>query len=317
MAHGDGAMADRGGAMANRDGAMPGRDGAVADRGGAMADRDGAMPDLDGAMAGRDGAMTDAGTMRGGGEGGPAVVIERRGLALWARMSRPERGNACGPDTVAGLREWLARAGDPGLRALVLTGSGSSFCAGADMRAGSAYLGDTAALARYIRGGRDLVDAIAAAPLPVVAAVNGVALAGGFELVQAADVVVAGRRARFGDAHARHGVVPGWGSSARLPRLVGPKVAAHLLLTGADMDAEAMHRLGLVSIVVADGELEQAVDDLVARLPANGATRARLLRLARGGGHGSLDSALAREWQELTDHLSEPGLLDGVRRFVS
>ena len=285
----------------------------MTDQGGAMTDRDGAMTDTGMTDAG----MTDAGTVRAGGEAGPAVIIERRGPALWARMSRPERGNACGPDTIAGLREWLARAGDPGLRALVITGSGSSFCAGADMRAGAAYLGDTAALTRYIRAGRDLVDAIAAAPLPVVAAVNGVALAGGFELVQAADVVVAERRARFGDAHARHGVVPGWGSSARLPRLIGPKVAAHLLLTGADMDAEAMHRLGLVSIVVADGELDRAVGELVAQLPADGATRARLLRLARGGGQGSLDGALAREWQELTAHLDEPGLFEGVRRFLS
>jgi enoyl-CoA hydratase len=261
--------------------------------------------------------MTGTEAADGRGEPGPAVIIERRGPALWARMSRPERGNACGPDTITGLREWLSRADEDGLRALVLTGSGSSFCAGADMRAGAAYLGDTAALARYIRAGRDLVDAIAEAPLPVVAAVNGVALAGGFELVQAADVVVAERRARFGDAHARYGVVPGWGSSARLPRLVGPKVAAHLLLTGTDMDAEAMHRLGLVSVVAADGQLERAVDELVAQLPADGGTRARLLRLARGGGYGSLGGALAREWQELTDQLSEPGLLDGVRRFVS
>src|ERR1700722_6633480 len=117
------------------------------------------------------------------GSSGPAVLIERRGPALWARMSRPERGNACGPDTIAGLRDWLDRAGEPGLRGVVLTGSGSSFCAGADLRAGAAYLDDPAALARYIRAGRDLTDAIASAPLPVIAAVNGVALAGGFELV--------------------------------------------------------------------------------------------------------------------------------------
>jgi len=250
----------------------------------------------------------------------PAVVVERREHALWARLARPARGNACGPDTIAGLRAWLAEGRSPqypGLRALVLTGSGSSFCAGADMRVGAQYLDDPAALARYIRAGRDLVDAIAANPLPVVAAVNGVAFAGGFELVQAADIVIAARGARLGDAHARHGVVPGWGSSARLPRLVGPKVAAQLLLTGTDLDAETWHRLGLVSQVVEPDELGRAVDDVVAQLPADAATRSRLLRLSRDNAGGSLDAALAREWQELNDHLNEPGFLDGVRRFLS
>lgn len=251
-----------------------------------------------------------------GTETAPAVTIERRHDALWARLSRPDRGNACGPDTIAGLHQWLRRAAEPGLRALVLTGSGNSFCAGADMRAGAEHLDDANALARYIRTGRSLVDAIAGAPLPVIAAVNGVALAGGFELVQAADIVIAARDVRMGDAHARHGVVPGWGSSARLGRLVGPKIATYLLLTGADLDADHWQRLGLVSQVVAVSDLEMSVDDVVAQLPADPATRARLLRLSRGGTDGSLDGALAREWQELTDHLREPGFLDGVRRFI-
>lgn len=250
-------------------------------------------------------------------DGGPAVVVERRADALWATMSRPARGNACGPDTVAALHDWLARAEEPGLRALVLTGSGSSFCAGADMRAGERHLEDPAALADYIRAGRELVTAISDSPLPVVAAVNGVAYAGGFELVQVADIVVAARGARLGDAHARHGVVPGWGSSARLPRLVGPKLAAYLLLTGTDLDADTWHRLGVISEVVEAGQLRAAVDRLVAQLPADATTRGRLLRLSRGGPDASLDAALAREWQELTAHLNEPGFLEGVRRFLA
>ncbi len=245
-----------------------------------------------------------------------AVRLELHGNALWARLCRPERGNACGPETIRGLHAWLDRAFEEELHALVITGSGRSFCAGADMRAGAEHLYDPAALAQYIRAGRELVDAIASAPLPVIAAVNGAALAGGFEIVQAADIVFAARSARMGDAHARHGVIPGWGSSARLGRAVGPKLAAYFLLTGADADAETWCRRGLVSAVVDDGELEAAVDAVVAQLPADQATRSRLLRLARTGTHGTVDEALEREWHELTDHLQEPGFRAGVGRFL-
>ncbi|HST42262.1 MAG TPA: enoyl-CoA hydratase/isomerase family protein, partial [Conexibacter sp.] len=125
----------------------------------------------------------------------PAVAIELRGAALWARIARPERGNACGPEVIDGLHAWLARgATDDAVRVLVLTGSGRAFCAGADMRAGAQVMAaataansdaepraDGAAAARdaallaYLARGRALVDAVAGAAKPVIAAVNGAA----------------------------------------------------------------------------------------------------------------------------------------------
>lgn len=248
----------------------------------------------------------------------PAVVLEHRGPALWARLSRPEHGNACGPEAIAGLHAWLAAgAADPDVRVLVLTGSGRSFCAGADMRAGAPLLDDRPALLRHLRHGRDLVDAIAAAPRPVIAAVNGVAAAGGFELTLAADVVVAARGARLGDAHARHGIVPGWGSSARLPGLIGPRAAARILLDGRLRSAEAMCELGLVGEVVADDELEAAVDRIVAELAAvDPTTSARVLALTRAAGRATLADDLEREWQALSAHVQAPGFAAAVRRFL-
>ncbi len=241
----------------------------------------------------------------------------QRGPALWARIDRPDRANACGPEVIDGLHAWLGGAHAPGLRALVLTGTGTAFCAGADMRAGAAALADPASVLAYIRRGRELADAIAAAPLPVIAAVNGVALAGGFELVLAADVVFAARSARLGDAHARHAIVPGWGSSARLPRLVGRRAATRLLLTGESVSAEEMARLGVVTEVVDDDRLEAAVTEFVERLPADPETLARLVRLARTGGTGTVEEALDREWATLAEHVQGPAFTAGVQRFLA
>lgn len=219
---------------------------------------------------------------------------------------------------IRALRTWLAEApAEPDVRALVLTGSGGVFCSGADIAAGVELLDDSAGLLAYLESGRKLADELAAAPLPVIAAVNGVAFAGGFELVLAADLVVAARSARLGDVHARHGLVPGWGSSARLPRIAGARAATMLLLTGADLSADELQRLGVVNEVVPDDALVAAVDALVERLAAIGpATLARVLGLARGSVRRSFSEALDAEWDALTEHIADPEFRRGIARFL-
>lgn len=245
-----------------------------------------------------------------------AVVVTRRGAASWARIARPERGNACGSAVIEGLERWLGEAAaDPDVGVLVLTGTGAVFCAGADLKEGAQLLGDEAALLAYIRRGRDFVDAFASAPVPTIAAVNGDAFAGGLELVLAADFAVAARSARLGDCHVGHGVVPGWGSTARLPRLVGHRAAALLLLTGETRSAEEMHRLGALTAVVGDDLLEQAVDELAGRVTSGPAAQ-RILELSRRSLERSFDEALAAEWDQLVAHLADPSFATGVRRFA-
>lgn len=249
-----------------------------------------------------------------------AVITFRRGTALWARIDRPERGNACGPEVIDALHAWLDRgAADDAVRVLVLTGSGRSFCAGADMRAGAELLDDTAALLAYLDRGRALVDAVAGAAKPVIAAVNGAAFAGGFELVLAADLAVAARSARLGDGHARHGIVPGWGSSARLPRIAGPLAAAELLLTGGAISAEEAWRLGIVNAVADDDGLEAAVDALAERLSVpDAATTRRVLALTRAArdADGTLAADLQRERAALAEHVAAPEFAATVARFL-
>jgi enoyl-CoA hydratase/carnithine racemase len=246
-----------------------------------------------------------------------AVLVTRRGAASWARIARPEHGNACNSEVLDGLERWLSGAvRDPEARVLVLSGTGASFCGGADLREGTALARDPAALLAWIRRGRDLVDALAGAPLPTIAAVNGAAFAGGLELVLACDLVVAARSARFGDRHVRHAVVPGWGSSARLPRTISPATARRLLLTGEDIDADEARTLGLVATVVADDRLDAEADGLAERLaslPTPALTR--ILRLTRADLARPLDEALAAEWQALEEHVTDPAVADRLGRL--
>lgn len=257
-------------------------------------------------------AGIDTGVERDGDHSG--ITIERRGVASWATIVRPRRGNALDAAAVERLTTWAREAGDdPDVRALVLTGRGTAFCAGADMAAGVPLLEDPPALLAYVDRGRGLVQALRETPVPVVAAVNGAAFAGGFELLLAADAVVAARGARLGDRHVRHGVVPGWGATVLLPERVGRR-AARLLLSGVDLSADELRELGVVDLVVDDDRLVARTDELVAELAAADPTaQRRVLGLVRGAWD---DAAHDRERMALAAHLATDEFRAGVRRFV-
>ncbi|SEG86375.1 Enoyl-CoA hydratase/carnithine racemase [Thermomonospora echinospora] len=230
------------------------------------------------------------------------VVIDRRESALWARIDRPEAGNACSSEVMAGLENWLDRAVEPGVRVLVLTGTGSSFCAGADLTEGRSLLGNPSALWEFLDRGRDLARRLRSAEKPTIAAVNGAAYGGGLELLLACDIAVAARSARLGDRHVAVGQVPGWGSSAMLPSAVGPALARRLLITGETWSADEAALRGLVSEVVADSELDDHVAAIARSIAALEAPAvARMLKVARPVGD---DSAWARETGTLREHIA-------------
>ncbi|MFI2714044.1 enoyl-CoA hydratase/isomerase family protein [Micromonospora sp. NPDC018662] len=231
-----------------------------------------------------------------------SVVVTRRGPALWARIDRAGAGNACDSTVLAGLEGWLAGATDPDVRVLVLTGTGRSFCAGADLAEATGLLGDLPALLAFLDRGRRLVRRMRAAELPTVAAVNGAAFGGGLELLLACDIAVAADSARIGDRHLAVGQVPGWGSSVLLPLAVGPALARRLLVTGETWSAAESARRGLVSGTVADDQLVAHVDALAAAVAALDPTAVRrMLRLARPV---VADAAWEREWATLTAHVT-------------
>jgi enoyl-CoA hydratase len=201
----------------------------------------------------------------------PIVLLERHpsGYAVLT-LNRPQAMNALSKALMTTLAEAIdALAADPAVRVLVLTGAGRAFCAGLDLKeigAGQGSLGGTDG-----KPVGDPVAALARFPGPVIGAINGAAVTGGFELALACDVLLASQAARFADTHARIGVAPGWGLSQRLSRAIGPYRAREVSFTGNWVSAEQAAAWGFVNRVLpADGLLDAAralATDMLGTLP--------------------------------------------------
>ncbi|WP_104175774.1 enoyl-CoA hydratase [Arthrobacter sp. Y81] len=175
------------------------------------------------------------------------ILVERRGRVGLVTLNRPEALNALNKATMDELVAAVtAMDTDPELGAVVVTGSGKAFAAGADIKemATQGYMDMYAA--DWFRGWEDFTRL----RIPVVAAVSGFALGGGCELAMMCDFIIAGDNAKFGQPEINLGVLPGMGGSQRLTRAVGKSKAMDLILTGRFMDAEEAERAGLVSRVV-------------------------------------------------------------------
>ncbi|MFC7343378.1 crotonase/enoyl-CoA hydratase family protein [Saccharopolyspora griseoalba] len=200
----------------------------------------------------------------------PHCLVERCGGVLVVTLNRPQAKNALTGEMISIMVEaWDRVDSDPDIRACVLTGAGGAFCAGADLKSMSGnHPGDRRgefdpARIEGLLKGRRLTK-------PLIAAVEGPAIAGGTEILQATDIRVAGESARFGVSEPRWGLFPLGGSAVRLPRQIPYTVAADLLLTGRHIKAPEAKEIGLVGHVVEDGgALDKALElaDLVA---ANG-----------------------------------------------
>lgn len=178
-------------------------------------------------------------------------------------LNRPESLNSLSRALVGRLLDELAAAeADPALRVIVLGANGRAFCAGADFEEHFQQDG-------YDIGRSDLWDRLEAVRVPIVAAVQGWAVTGGFLLAYCCDVVVASDDARFRDTHAALGLVPTGGESQRMPRRLGVFIARDLMLTSRPMDAEEAHRIGFVSQVVPRAELEAAALAVAERIAGN------------------------------------------------
>jgi len=244
------------------------------------------------------------------------ILYEARGAAAWITLNRPREMNAMN----AGMLDELTRAlglaaDDASIHALVVTGSGDrAFCAGADLKE---------VLAVYPAGEPDFLDRAARTlnrlrdfPKPAIAAVNGLALAGGLELVLCCDLVVAADTARLGDAHANFGVFPGAGGAAILPRRIGAARAKYLLFTGEHVSAAEMQAWGLVNRVVPASELHAAVDELVGRLAAKSPLVLRRMKeVADAALDQPRDAALAQEQLALRTHMRSFDLHEGLTAF--
>jgi enoyl-CoA hydratase len=197
------------------------------------------------------------------------IVLEVRDEIAYLRVDRPKVLNALNAATIGELETALERvASDEGIRALVWHGEGKAFIAGADIRELTVL--NPLGAKRIARRGQELLNRLENLGKPSVAAINGFALGGGCEMALGCTLRVAARSARIGLPEVGLGVIPGYGGTQRLTRIVGKGRALELILTGDPIPAEEAHRIGLVNRVVDDAELLDAATALAQRILKNG-----------------------------------------------
>ena len=218
------------------------------------------------------------------------LILEVRDRVAVLTVNRPRTLNALDRQTLTELEQAFdAVSCDDGVGAAVITGAGGrAFVAGADIRELATLR--AAEGEAYSRAGQAVFDAIERSPKPVIAAVNGYALGGGCELAMACAIRVASRDAMFGQPEVQLGLIPGFGGTQRLPRIVGKGRALQLLLTGLSIDAEEAYRIGLVNAVVDAERLMPMAETMARTIARHGPDAvARVLEAVRRG----LDEPLA------------------------
>lgn len=214
------------------------------------------------------------------------------------------------------LRRYVAQiAGDTRVRCVVVTGAGErAFCAGSDVHEFQSVMDDV--VARKLRLENEAFDGLAELSVPVIAALNGVALGGGAEIALACDLRIMAAGARIGFPEVKLGVFPGSGGTFRLPRLVGSARAFELLYTGDPIAADDALRIGLVNRLVPQVEVLPAALALAARLAAGPALALSMIRReVRAAGHQSTAQAIAQSLADSDAVFKGLDVVEGVRAF--
>jgi enoyl-CoA hydratase len=245
----------------------------------------------------------------------PVLCDVRDGVAT-ITLNRPGAANALSMELAAALGHAFSRVrGDESVRAVVLTGAGRAFCAGADLKERRVMtLEETRSFLRSLNG---VVDAVAAFPRPVIAAINGAAFGGGLELALACDFRLAAEGAELGLVETRLGIIPGAGGTQRLARVAGVAVAKELILTGRRIGAPRARELGVVSEVVPGAELLASAARLAAELAGAGPLAVTQAKRAIDGGLSlPLPEALAHERACYEIVLESEDRNEGLAAFV-
>jgi len=232
-------------------------------------------------------------------------------------LNRPKAMNALNQAVVAALDGRLVEiAGNDELRVLVITGVGPAFCAGADLKEVLASRATNPGEADFLDRANVVFDRLRNFPKPVIAALNGVTMAGGLELAMCADLVVAAESATIADAHANYGVFPGAGGAAILPRLIPLNMAMYLLLTGKALSAIEMKACGLVCEVHPDVELADAALRLASQIAKKSpAALRRMKEVARASADKTHGDALLHEQVKLREHMRSFDFQEGLQAF--
>ena len=231
-------------------------------------------------------------------------------------VNRPDKLNALNDATIAELGQAIDQIRvDESIGGVIITGAGRAFVAGADI---SELSGQTPVLAKArARGGQEMFRRIETCPKPVIAAVNGFALGGGCELAMACHIRIASDAAKFGQPESKLGLLPGYGGSQRLPRLVGKGRAVQLLITGEMIDAAEAYRIGLVNKVTTTNDLMTTAKEMMRIILANGPLAVALcIEAIDRGLEMSLDEGLILEANHFGLLAATDDMGEGTRAFM-
>lgn len=246
-----------------------------------------------------------------GWENGP-LRLETRGAVALAWLDSPP-ANALSPDTVAALRRAWDQVVGSAVRVLVIASANARlFCAGADIKAFTAM--DEAAGRAYIAGTHELLRGFERSSIVTIAAVNGLALGGGCELAMACDLRIAAASARFGQPEIKLGIIPGFGGTQRLARLVGPAKALELNLLGDPIGAQEALACGLANRVVPDDELLTTTLELAGTLA--GQAPLAVEQIKRVSADVDLDAGIAAEQAAFAEVFASADAREGIAAFL-
>lgn len=245
------------------------------------------------------------------------VLYQKEGNIATITLNRPEAMNAFSPEVIHQAIQYLKEAGDdPEVRVIVLTGAGEkAFSAGADIKQ---MKGMTALKARQLsQMGETICSALENNDKPVIAAMNGYALGGGLEVAMSCDFRIAHENVRMGQTEVNIGLIPGWGGTQRLTRLIGATRAKEMVYTGKMIDARTAEQIGLINMAVSIDKFRETIKQFATELAQKAPIAIRIAKsLINKGTEASLDVALELEREGFGVVASTEDLQEGVHAFT-
>lgn len=245
------------------------------------------------------------------------LIVEVSDRIATVTIHRPKSLNALNPETARELDSVFSEiAGRPDVGVVLLTGSGEkAFVAGADISEMREFTPLQAL--EFSRYGQKVLEKIERLPQPVIGVINGFALGGGCELAMACDMLVASDTARFGQPEVNLGIIPGWGGTQRLPRLIGRNLAKELVLTGEMISAARAYEIGLVNRVVPQAGLMEAAREIARKILAKGPVAVSAAKAAMNRGLDlDLQNACALEANAFAVGFSTEDRAEGMDAFL-
>jgi len=246
------------------------------------------------------------------------IIYEKKDKIAVITLNRPDQLNALSPDVYRELYQVCEEIDfDDNIRVLLFKGNGKAFCAGADLKAMQPSLQKASSAVKYLEMCHRTYNRIEDLTKPTIAMVHGMCLAGGIELIESCDIIIACETARIGDQHAARGLVPGGGSTQRLIRQMNFRKAKEILLTGEWMSAKEAYEWGFINKVVPDDQLEQAAMEMAQKLARQSPMCSKTIKwLCNKGIQADLSTALRMEIGSTAQHVFTDDFREGIASFM-